>query len=31
MRLLDTIAWINREAWKPVPSPGVLGAAAFVA
>jgi len=31
MQLLDTIAWINREPWKPVSSLGVLGAVAFVA
>jgi hypothetical protein len=31
MRLLDTIAWINREPWKRVPLLGVLGAAAFAA
>jgi hypothetical protein len=31
VQLLDTIAWINREPWKPVFSLGLLGAAAFVA
>ncbi len=29
MRLLDTIAWINHEPWKPVSAFGLLGAAAF--
>ncbi len=31
MHLLDQIAWINREAWKPVSPFGLLGAAAFTA
>jgi hypothetical protein len=31
MRLLDQIAWINQEPWKPVSAWGLLGAAAFAA
>jgi hypothetical protein len=30
MRLLDRIAWINHEPWRPVSSLALLGAAAFV-
>jgi len=31
MQLLDTIAWTNREPWKPVSSLGLLGSVAFTA